>query len=321
MSVTMGETTTRGTKPDATYRSNTICIDFDGVIAEFTRDINEFGTVLAGTAEATAKLKALGYKIIIHTARPNTPEHIAALARHLRDNHVCFDEINSDPNAPWASGKPLADFYVDDRAVAFNRNWDDILWQVSRRDLHSVLETYEALLGLVRVRAASVAAFDHLLRERTNWLTSPASTRFHLAEDGGLLRHSMNVAETLLKMRRTLCPDISMESCVITGLFHDVGKVGYPGQAYYLPNPDKWQVRNRGIRYVINPECPHMDLATRSLFLITPRVELTTEEAQAIRYHDGQYIEENHSVAHREMPLTRLIQYADNWSGGVLEEE
>ena len=42
--------------------------------------------------------------------------------------------------------------------------------------------------------------------------------------------------------------------------------------------------------------------------------------AQAIRYHDGQYIDENRSVAHRETELTRLLQYADNWSGGVLED-
>ena len=42
-------------------------------------------------------------------------------------------------------------------------------------------------------------------------------------------------------------------------------------------------------------------------------------EAQAIRYHDGQYIDENRSVAHRETKLTRLLQYADNWSGGILE--
>jgi hypothetical protein len=49
-------------------------------------------------------------------------------------------------------------------------------------------------------------------------------------------------------------------------------------------------------------------------------VQLSPEEAQAIRYHDGQYIIEKRSVAHRESKLTRLLQYADNWCGGVLEE-
>jgi hypothetical protein len=63
-----------------------------------------------------------------------------------------------------------------------------------------------------------------------------------------------------------------------------------------------------------------MDIASRSLFIVSKFIDLTEEEAQAIRYHDGQYIDENKSVAHKETKLTRLLQYADNWAGGVLEK-
>jgi len=63
-----------------------------------------------------------------------------------------------------------------------------------------------------------------------------------------------------------------------------------------------------------------MDIATRSLFLLAQHIPLSDDEAQAVRYHDGQYIVENQSVAHKETRLTRLLQYADNWSGGVIEE-
>lgn len=62
-----------------------------------------------------------------------------------------------------------------------------------------------------------------------------------------------------------------------------------------------------------------MEVPTRSLFLLAQQIALTEEEAQAIRYHDGQYIAENRSVAHGECRLTRLLQYADNWSAGALE--
>src|SRR5204862_240263 len=151
-------------------------------------------------------------------------------------------------------------------------------------------------------------------------LTSPASTRFHLAKEGGLVEHSLNVAATLLQLRELLALDIPEESCVITALYHDVGKIGYPGKPHYLVNDNAWEVRNRGLKYRVNNAIVHMDLPTRSLFLIAPHISLTEEEAQAIRYHDGQYIEENRSVAHREERLTRLLQYADNWSGGVLEK-
>lgn len=189
------------------------------------------------------------------------------------------------------------------------------------KSMTNCIQEYEALLNQIVERREAVQKFDSFLRDKTAWLTSPASTRFHLAEDGGLLRHSINVAQTLLKLRDTLAPDLSAESCVIVGLCHDLGKVGMPGKPYYLPNPSEWHVRNRGIRYIVNPDIVHMDIATRSLFIIAQHVPLSDDEAQAIRYHDGQYIAENQSVAHQETRLTRLIQYADNWAGGVIEDE
>lgn len=182
-----------------------------------------------------------------------------------------------------------------------------------------VLARYDDLLTRVVDRREAIQRFDAFLRKETAWLTAPASTRFHLAVEGGLLEHSVNVAETLLSLRDALAPAISTESCVIVGLFHDLGKIGMPGKPYYLPNPSQWHVRNQGVFYVVNRDIVHMDIATRSLFLIAQHVALTDEEAQAIRYHDGQYIVENQSVAHHEVQLTRLVQYADTWAAGVLE--
>jgi len=185
----------------------------------------------------------------------------------------------------------------------------------------ALLAAYNELLACVETRREAVQKFDNFLRRETAWLTSPASTRFHLAHDSGLLEHSVNVATTLLQLRNCLAPDLSEESCVIVGLFHDLGKVGTPGKPYYLPNPSEWHVRNRGIRYIVNQDIVHMDIATRSLFLLAQHIPLGDEEAQAVRYHDGQYINENESVAHKETRLTRLLQYADNWAGGVIEDE
>lgn len=180
---------------------------------------------------------------------------------------------------------------------------------------------YAHLLDLLETRREQVLNFDSFIREETDWLKAPASSRddFHLAYPGGLVKHSIGVTETLLKLREILAPDLSTESCLIAGLYHDLGKAGLPGQPYYIPNQDQWMVKNRGIFYVINKELVHMDIATRSLFLVASHIELSPEEAQAIRYHDGQYIQENKSVAHRECKLTRLLQYADNWTAGVLE--
>jgi len=185
----------------------------------------------------------------------------------------------------------------------------------------TVLDNYKSLISKIIRRKKEVIRFDLFLREQTSWLTSPASTRFHLAYEGGLLAHSVNVTSTLFQLRQKLAPDIEEESCIVVGLFHDIGKIGMPDQPYYIPNPSEWHVKNKGINYIVNQDLVHLDIATRSLFLVAQYIPLSNEEALAIRYHDGQYIKENISVAHKEARLTRLLQYADNWSGGVLEDQ
>ena len=180
-------------------------------------------------------------------------------------------------------------------------------------------DRYQQLLGLAVSRERQLLRFSRFLESNTTYFTAPASTRYHLNVEGGLVEHSVNVAETLLRLRDALAPDLEQESCVVCGLFHDLGKAGMPGQPYYLPIAQDRQRSDGRVRYVINQELVHMDVPTRSLFLLAQHIPLTAEEAQAIRYHDGQYIAENRSVAHRECRLTRLLQYADNWAAGTLE--
>jgi len=181
-------------------------------------------------------------------------------------------------------------------------------------------ERYSALKAKVVKRKASFDAFIKMLETETNWLTSPASTRFHLNVEKGLLKHSVGVAESLLKFRDFLAPEIPDESCVIIGLFHDVGKVGMPGKPLYIKNDNEWEVKKRGIAYKTNPEVVQMGLAARSLYLVSKYVPLSDAEAQAILYHDGQYIDENRSVAHKEEPLTLLTHWADYWTAHIFEE-
>lgn len=183
-----------------------------------------------------------------------------------------------------------------------------------------LLDRYNALKLKIKERKKPFDSFIALLESETTWLTSPASTRFHLAEEWGLLKHSVGVAETLLKFREFLAPMVSEESCIIVGLFHDVGKLGVPGQPYYLPNDNEWMVKNKGIRYKKNPDVVTMGLAVRSLYLILQYIPLAEAEAQAVTYHDGQYIEDNRIVAHKEEPLTLLLHWADYWTAHIYEE-
>ncbi len=178
---------------------------------------------------------------------------------------------------------------------------------------------YENLKNKVIERKEPFDEFINMLETKTSWLSSPASTRFHLSEEGGLLKHSVGVTANLLRFRKELAPEISEESCVIVGLFHDVGKIGMPGAPLYLPKYRGWVIK-RGIRYRYNPDVVSMGLALRSLYLATKYIPLSSAESQAIAYHDGQYIDDNKIVAHKEEPLTLLVHWADYWTAHINEE-
>ena len=184
----------------------------------------------------------------------------------------------------------------------------------------NVKERYEFIKNKVITRKKEFDVFIAMLEKDTSWLISPASTKYHLNKEGGLLEHSVGVAETMLKLRETLTPEISEESCVIVGLLHDAGKIGMPGKPRYLKNDNEWEIKKRGMTYKINPEEVYMGLAARSLYLIAKYMPLSDSEAQAILYHDGQYVESNREVAHHEMPLTLLAHFADLWTAHILEE-
>lgn len=187
-----------------------------------------------------------------------------------------------------------------------------------------VLERYEKLKSKVINRREEFLELMNFVEKETVYLTAPASTKYHLCREHGLLEHSVNVAETLLKLKKILAPEISDESCVIVALLHDLGKVGVPNKPQYIKVEPSDKQKACGISpyppYKFNSDLIYLSVPVRSLYLIGGRIHLTEEEVQAIIYHDGQYVEDNRSVAMREEKLTLLLQYADLWSGKVLEK-
>jgi len=185
-------------------------------------------------------------------------------------------------------------------------------------------QRYNTLKSKVTTRAEDFADLMDYIENETEWLTAPASTRFHLCKESGLLEHSVNVAEILIQLKNTLYPIISDESCVIVALLHDLGKVGMPKQPLYLKNKPTENQRRAGYGptypYSYNNDLTYLSVPIRSLYHALPYLRLTEEETQAIAYHDGQYVDDNRSVAKNETPLTLLLQYADNWCGFVIEE-
>ncbi|MEG0693615.1 MAG: phosphohydrolase, partial [Oscillospiraceae bacterium] len=183
----------------------------------------------------------------------------------------------------------------------------------------SIMNRYNTLKSMVKSRSLEFDSFMHFIETETSYLTAPASTKYHLCKEHGLLEHSVNVAETMLKIKAQLAPDISDESCVIVSLLHDLGKAGMPGNPQYLKNEPSEKQKQYGYPaskpYNFNTDLVYLSVPIRSLYLTAERFPLSEQEVQAIVYHDGQYVDDNKSVATKEERLTLLLQYADNWSG------
>ena len=112
--------------------------------------------------------------------------------------------------------------------------------------------------------------------ECNGFFTAPASTRFHGNFSGGLLLHSVMVADSLssfnLHWERP-------ESPLLVGLLHDICKVDS-----YLKTDGGYKYNANCLR--VSDENNH---GVKSVFLLSQFMDLTEEEKLCIRFHMGAY--------------------------------
>ena len=132
---------------DDAYKK-TIAVDFDGVLHKNTSDDYSISnTAIEGAKQAIDQLKDQ-YKIIIYSARVSLDfgidKGMEDIKEFLNSQDIYYDEI--------AICKPVALYYIDDRAIHFT-NWQDTLNQIQnnkqaagpltrrRRDQHDMTHT------------------------------------------------------------------------------------------------------------------------------------------------------------------------------------
>lgn len=162
---------------------------------------------------------------------------------------------------------------------------------------------------------------DELLEylKKSDFFTAPASTRFHLACEGGLVEHSVNV---YLRLKSLLDleygekrPEIySDETVAICGLLHDVCKIGVYAVSYR-------NVKENGVWkevpfYTTDEQLPYGH-GEKSVYIINGFLRLTREEALAINWHMGSFDDRvrggSHSIAkaYADYPIAVLTHLAD----------
>lgn len=132
---------------------------------------------------------------------------------------------------------------------------------------------------------------EHLLSDKSDFFTAPASTRFHGAYEGGLLEHSLNVyhclkdylsrerAKTVYKM------NYSEETIAVAALLHDICKVNFY-RVDYRNAKNEQGVWEKVPYYAVDDKLPYGH-GEKSVYIITGFMRLSREEAFAIRYHMG----------------------------------
>lgn len=172
--------------------------------------------------------------------------------------------------------------------------------------------------------------------EELGFFQAPASSKFHLNHEGGLLEHSLNVCKVGLMLREqmlALKPDLeeslNKESVIIAALLHDICKT------------DIYQkcIRKRKDRLGqwVDYETYELDYSDFPLghgeksviVLLRMGLDLSDDEIMAIRWHMSAWdlpfqspdLKANFDTAKRLCPLCSLIQAADGLASNLLESK
>lgn len=104
----------------------TVVFDFDGVIHSYKSGWKGVDVipdpVVPGVREVIVALKELGYRVVVVSTRCATPNGMGAIRKYLRDNNIQVDDVMAE--------KPPALCYVDDRAICFDGNCENLLHSI-----------------------------------------------------------------------------------------------------------------------------------------------------------------------------------------------
>lgn len=182
---------------------------------------------------------------------------------------------------------------------------------------------------------------DNLIKylRESDFYTAPASTRFHSCHEGGLLEHSLNVADCLSRKLDNpiwsgILNEVGQESIIISALLHDICKSNF----YVVELKNKKVYSDHGKKsdsngrydwesvpgYTVNDKIPYGH-GEKSVMMIEEFMKLKPVERYGIRWHMG-YTEPSEnwntvSLAIKKYPFVLAIHEADLESTYLIEKE
>lgn len=157
--------------------------------------------------------------------------------------------------------------------------------------------------------------------EEGGFFTAPSSGAHHMAKEGGLLEHTLNVLEYARKINAAWGNPVDDKAVVVSALLHDLGKQGDHGKPNYTENILKGGSRSAAKPYVTNPNLTYFPHEVRSVMIAERYIQLSEEEETAILWHNGMYGDFKYEIKDKETPLYMIIHFADMWCSRVVEIE
>lgn len=209
---------------------------------------------------------------------------------------------------------------------------------------NSNIAKFEELLG--EVKREGIENLLGFIR-KSDFYKAPASTRFHLSEEGGLLKHSLHVYECLnAKLSAPIWKDVlknvSRETVLIVSLLHDLCKTYYYTTDYKNQKTyDETKVNSANPRevkhdakgdyiwetvpcFTVDNKYP-LGHGSKSVVFILQYMKLSMEEITAITYHMGAYCDSAQwtelGQAYDKYPLALALHQADMEATHILEVE
>lgn len=121
------------------------------------------------------------------------------------------------------------------------------------------------------------------------FFTSPASTKYHGAYEGGLFDHSFAVMSFLVELStKNGLHWKRSESPFVVGMFHDLCKIDSYRHPVIAESLDGQKVYDES-KWEYNPNTTFKGHGDKSIILLSQFMTLTEEEIMCIRYHMGAF--------------------------------
>ena len=175
-----------------------------------------------------------------------------------------------------------------------------------------------------KVTRPGADALLNYLENKSDFFTAPASARYHLACEGGLCAHSLNVYRVLHGTFFTPDED-SEETFAICALLHDLCKANYYKSGFRNVKNDATGQWEKVPSYSVQDAFP-FGHGEKSVYLIERFIRLKPVEAIAIRWHMGGFDDAVRggsfalSGAFEKYPLAVKLHIADLEATYLLEQ-